>query len=197
MKKLLLTLAALGTAATAAPASATVEVTTGSTVGCASGPLAPPAAKCAGYFSGNEFSGKADNVALQQRAIDLLLGGSGKYTVEWNALKEAGKVVSRSDVGAFNALMANASGPVLLGLHWGNVPGGQGNVSAFYLWDNAAAGSIKLTDTQGYSNAVLYRSAAVAAVPEPGTWALMLVGFGAVGGSLRRRRREALIPQFA
>lgn len=28
------------------------------------------------------------------------------------------------------------------------------------------------------------------AVPEPATWALMLAGFGAVGGALRRRRRE-------
>lgn len=29
----------------------------------------------------------------------------------------------------------------------------------------------------------------VAAVPEPGTWALMLLGFGAIGYSMRRRRR--------
>ena len=32
---------------------------------------------------------------------------------------------------------------------------------------------------------------AVAAVPEASTWALMLVGFGAVGGALRARRRTA------
>jgi len=31
----------------------------------------------------------------------------------------------------------------------------------------------------------------VAAVPEPGTWALMLLGFGAVGASLRRSRRRS------
>jgi hypothetical protein len=33
--------------------------------------------------------------------------------------------------------------------------------------------------------------AVAAAVPEPGTWALMLLGFGAVGGAMRRQRRDA------
>ncbi len=33
--------------------------------------------------------------------------------------------------------------------------------------------------------------AMAAAVPEPGTWGLMLLGFGAVGYSMRRRRRTA------
>jgi hypothetical protein len=99
-------------------------------------------------------------------------------------------VVSGSDLNALNNLLANAGGQVVLGLHWGNVPGAAGNVSAFYLWDNAAAGSIHLTDTQGYSNAVLYRS--TGAVPEPATWAMMLLGFGAIGLASRRRRTRAL-----
>jgi hypothetical protein len=194
MTKLTYALAAVATLAIAAPASATVEV--GSSTGCASGPLAPTANKCAGYFSGNTMSGQSGSVAEQQAAINQLIG-AGQYTVDWNALQAAGKVVSGSDLNALNALLANAGGQVILGFHWGNVPGPQGNVSAIYLWDNVRAGDIRLTDTQGYSNAVLYRSAAVAAVPEPGTWALMLVGFGAAGASLRRRRSHKVIPQFA
>ena len=35
------------------------------------------------------------------------------------------------------------------------------------------------------------------AVPEPATWAMMLVGFGAVGVSLRRRRRTKTLLQAA
>ncbi|WWM71332.1 PEPxxWA-CTERM sorting domain-containing protein [Sphingomonas kaistensis] len=194
MTKLTLSLAAVATLAIAAPASATVEV--GSSTGCASGPLAPTANKCAGYFSGNTMSGQSGSVAQQQNAINQLIG-AGQYTVNWNALQAAGRVVSGSDLNALNALLANAGGQVILGFHWGNAPGPQGNVSAIYLWDNVRAGDIRLTDTQGYSNAVLYRSAAVAAVPEPGTWALMLVGFGAAGASLRRRRSHKVIPQFA
>lgn len=34
-------------------------------------------------------------------------------------------------------------------------------------------------------------SLAFSAVPEPGTWATMLIGFGAIGGAMRRRRRQA------
>nr|WP_314445547.1 PEPxxWA-CTERM sorting domain-containing protein [uncultured Sphingomonas sp.] len=196
MKTLTLAIVALGAATLASPASATFEVTSGANIGCSTAPLAPGADKCAGYYAKNQFSNKTANVALQQGAVDLLLG-TGNYTVDWNALQDAGKVVSGSDTAALSKLLAGAGGQVLLGLHWGNVPGPHQNVSAFYLWNNAAIGSIALTDADGYSNAVLYRSTAVAAVPEPGTWALMLLGFGAVGGSLRRRRGAKVIPQFA
>jgi hypothetical protein len=38
----------------------------------------------------------------------------------------------------------------------------------------------------------------MAAVPEPGTWAMMLLGFGAIGFSMRRRRgKGAYLTQVA
>lgn len=185
--------ATLATAALVpSPASATTEV--GSATGCANGPLTPAADFCAGYFSNNQFSGNSTDVAAQQNAINLLLG-AGNYTVNWTSLINAGQVVSGSDLNALNNLLAGAGGQVLLGLHWGNVPGAAGNVSAFYLWNDVTPGSIHLTDTQGYSNAVLYR--ATAAVPEPATWALMLLGFGGMGVSMRRRRSVNALPQMA
>lgn len=43
-----------------------------------------------------------------------------------------------------------------------------------------------------------FTSSQAAAVPEPATWAMMLVGFGAVGLSMRRRRRSSeLLPRLA
>lgn len=41
--------------------------------------------------------------------------------------------------------------------------------------------------------ATLTISRAVAAVPEPGTWAMMLIGFGAIGFAVRRRRPTAMV----
>jgi hypothetical protein len=34
-------------------------------------------------------------------------------------------------------------------------------------------------------------------VPEPATWAMMLIGFGAIGGALRRRQKVAGRIRFA
>ena len=35
-----------------------------------------------------------------------------------------------------------------------------------------------------------------AAVPEPSTWSMMLIGFGALGVAVRRRRRKAPVPAY-
>jgi hypothetical protein len=37
----------------------------------------------------------------------------------------------------------------------------------------------------------------VGGVPEPSTWAMMLLGFGAIGTSMRRKRKPNTLPQLA
>ena len=44
---------------------------------------------------------------------------------------------------------------------------------------------------------VSFSSAVTAAVPEPGTWALMLTGFGAVGFTMRRRQKVVTQVSYA
>lgn len=61
--------------------------------------------------------------------------------------------------------------------------------------------TLSIAGTPGSQNGSLggtvsFRSVA-AAVPEPGTWAMMLVGFGAIGFSMRRRRQTAHLYQAA
>lgn len=54
--------------------------------------------------------------------------------------------------------------------------------------------TLRITGTRGsnsqYSGGIAF---AAGAIPEPATWAMMLLGFGAVGYAMRRRRRPALV----
>jgi len=50
-------------------------------------------------------------------------------------------------------------------------------------------GGLRLTSSQ---NAFEIDNLAIGAVPEPATWALMLLGFGGIGLAMRRRRKPAL-----
>ncbi|MFD1787585.1 PEPxxWA-CTERM sorting domain-containing protein [Sphingomonas floccifaciens] len=43
------------------------------------------------------------------------------------------------------------------------------------------------------SGNVQFAQAAAAAVPEPATWAMMLIGFGGIGASMRRRKQVAAV----
>lgn len=49
----------------------------------------------------------------------------------------------------------------------------------------------------GFTSGTLTVSNAVAAVPEPATWAMMLVGFGAMGFAIRRRKVRATVSYAA
>jgi hypothetical protein len=55
------------------------------------------------------------------------------------------------------------------------------------------ASSVNL-GVNGFSNSVIVPPP----VPEPGTWAMMLLGFGGIGMAMRRRRRSSIVlPQLA
>lgn len=67
-----------------------------------------------------------------------------------------------------------------------NSPVGPNDPSNFVAVDDLEANSLSVI------NSFTPHFALVAAVPEPATWAMMLVGFGAMGVSLRRRRPARL-----
>lgn len=58
--------------------------------------------------------------------------------------------------------------------------------------------SVQNDVTDGYWGPNLFLGAPIfAGVPEPATWAMMILGFGAVGGAMRRRRAVATKVRFA
>ena len=54
--------------------------------------------------------------------------------------------------------------------------------------DRGATGTYTYTAPNDTISIQIYES--VAAVPKPATWTMMLLGFGAVGGAARYRRRK-------
>ncbi len=55
---------------------------------------------------------------------------------------------------------------------------------------HAFADNVTLSTTSGSTTFNFETADVAAAVPEPSTWALMFVGFGAVGGAMRTKRRK-------
>ena len=88
--------------------------------------------------------------------------------------------------GIFATLSINASGLEFTQFAGGGpLFTGTGSAPVF------SAGTFQLTNPFfPSSNSTLVISEQVAAVPEPSTWALMLLGFGFVGGALRAAKRQ-------
>ena len=148
----------------------------------------PDASDCAGYFSGNLINNSPTDITNQVDAI-ASLDGDFTFNGDFNSLISG--TLENGDELHFGQTLF---GQTIIGAHFGNVSGTAGDVSVFWLFDFGAAGVdfITLDDTMGFSNAALYTTGAPG-VPEPATWAMMLLGFGAAGFAIRRRRRPAIM----
>ena len=173
--------------------------------GCDKNLTDPNAIACQGYYEKNVFGGSEDKRDIQADAILALTGSNDLFDGSqeaWDAIIANGyKLEADGGDTAFD-FGTELFGQVVIGAHFGNVDGNNdqyGNVSVFYLFDfGTEGGFVTLDNIQGWSNAVLYIGDQPPAVPEPATWAMMLLGFGAAGTAMRRsRRRNGQISQLA
>jgi hypothetical protein len=161
----------------------------------------PDATACQGYYSGNVLSGNSTDIGLQQSAI-AALPGTFTWDGNWTGLVTDGNVIGSLTNGNELNFGETLFGQTIIGAHFGNIQdnlGNSGNVSVFWLFDfgTEGASSVVLDNIRGFSNAALYTTGSGGGVPEPTTWAMMLVGFGAAGFALRKSRRTARLPQMA
>jgi hypothetical protein len=170
--------------------------------GCTTTFTNPDALACAGYFSSNLLNNSSPDLAFQDQFLGLLPGGASAFdgtATTWNSLLkiEAEDGATPIDFGM------TLYGLTYIGAHFGNASEvTQNDVSVFWLIDfGQTGGKLTLANTQGWSNAVLYKTGSPPpppSVPEPATWAMMLLGFGAAGTAIRRsRRKETRLLQIA
>jgi PEP-CTERM motif len=137
---------------------------------------------CQGFFGGNDLSGSTVDVQTQALA-NLGFTWDGTTILQSFANLAGGNPTFTPDL----------FGISYIGVHYGN-GGGSPNGTAFYRID-AGAGISSLTlnpPFQATSNLLVYGTGTGGGVPEPATWAMMILGMGGVGAALRSRRRQGL-----
>lgn len=172
--------------------TASAAIVTYTIAGTGTGTLAGTAFTNAAFT----FTLTGDTALLASNIIDPLasatvtIAGRGTSTfLLATRLGSSGTVTffSRSSsIGGSDLFDFNTTAPVNLGASFGPVTGT--GIFALEQFVNVATSGGLLTFTQSSSVQFAGGPAVTPAVPEPASWALMIGGFGMVGGSLRRSR---------
>jgi hypothetical protein len=167
---------------------------------------------CRGFYAGQYLGGNASpDLAVQVLALGelgLVFDPSTFGTLP-NASGLGGQtVLTFASLTSTNPFPTKLFGTTFIGVHYGKGMGSpvnaNGGSTAFYRFDAGDAGISSLTlNYAASSDFILYKTGAdpcVAnpalcdgggggnGVPEPASWALMIMGFGGVGAMIRRRR---------
>ena len=186
LKLLFIGVAACGLAMSPVAAKVTKPTPPPTPPACQSTDISVASVACTGFYAGNINGGSPAKLAEVQSALDAFAGYKGKISNLGTILTVSGNTIN---------FASPFTGVAFVGLHFGNGTDGPthvvtGGVTGFYEI-NANNLTSFTTHWGDLSNAVLYRSAVpVGGVPEPATWAMMLLGFGVVGAGLRRRGHD-------
>lgn len=201
MKNLMLALAAMLTFTAAAPAAAQTfaDFTIQTNLDGVNVPGSPTTATITGGINYSTFFANSSGGSSAVTDFNVLLGNGSNYNVAnyspFSSGVNAVLSLTSGQTGTLNFfandnLIAPLFSFELSGLFTAN---GQGALPG---------GGLTLTNQTQIDGTTIFAGstgtlAVTAAVPEPATWAMMLVGFGAMGVSLRRRRKPTAIAQLA
>ncbi|MEO6248896.1 MAG: PEPxxWA-CTERM sorting domain-containing protein [Sphingomicrobium sp.] len=178
MRQLVLGLMGAAVLALSSGAYASATVSDGT---CATSNVSPTATACVGFFTGNTLSNNTTDNATISASLSTL-GVSNYTTFSDYATTTVSGLGGLTDL---STLFGNLTGTNVFGIHFGG--GAGGGETAFYSIDFGTGSSSFKLNLPNSSSVTLFSG--TGAVPEPATWAMMLLGFGAMGVSMRRRRR--------
>jgi hypothetical protein len=139
------------------------------------------ATSCAGFFDGNVLDNSSTTQNPDVQTQTSALASLGFTFTDFNDYTKV-DLASDATVLSFGTPLY---GDTIIGIHFGN-SSAVGNSTGFFEFNfTQPTSSINLGITAP-SDAVLYTTAS--AVPEPASWALMLLGFAGIGFALRRTR---------
>jgi len=163
------------------------------TTNCALTDISPTASACGGWYSGNLNGGSPAMKSDSADALNLLLGSNALTGATLTWLEDLSPL-SGNSINFAHMLY----GDTIISVHVGGArgePTGVGYTStAFFRFDAGSGLDVLTFNRAGLSNARLYSTGTVPGVPEPSTWAMMFLGFGVLGASLRNRRAGKSAP---
>lgn len=171
--------------ATSAYAAPVVSLTPTGTA-CASTDISPNATACTGFYKGNLINGSPTDINLQKQALALIgLTWDGTWMEKIDGLGGSQTVDFTTPL----------NGTTWIGIHYGAGVGGPGGTdsTAFYKLEAGSNLDKIMLAYKASSNAALYFTGPGSGVPEASTWAMLILGVGAIGGALRRKRQRTSV----
>lgn len=135
---------------------------------------------CAGGYDKNLLDGTVKDPGLAAlKALGYVGDGSHLQKLEF----KKGNSIN------FSSLLV---GTTFVGIHYGKAGDEGGNATSFFRFDAGSGVDSFDFNRNGLSNAVLFRTGQMGAVPEPSTWIFMLLGMTGVGFAMRRKDKQTL-----
>jgi hypothetical protein len=122
-------------------------------------------------FSGNQRGGADDSFEVR---FNLSGFNTGTYGYNSTALGSLTFSFASNEIGFLITGVPSGFGPT--------------DFTLFFTADNAGSASFSFEDFGNDNVGIVIDNVALAAVPEPSTWAMLILGFGVVGAAARRRR---------
>ena len=133
--------------------------------------------------------------------FSFIVGGSGDFTATYsfdNTFYDPAAGAISASLASTNGASVFFTGAAIDGMAGATtITGGGTSAAVFYFTSPVALGMHTFTvsgnfvPTQSAKFAKIAGTVSLSAVPEPATWALMILGFGAVGFAMRRRSEKS------